>query len=164
MPAMARNRRLDILYANRMGHAFYSEVYRDPRRPANPARFVFLDPRASEFFVDWEAAAHDMVALLRAEAGRNPDDRALSDMIDELSTRSAEFRVRWAAHDVLFHRSGVRRFHHPLVGDITLAYEDLELPADPGQTILVFTAEPNSASRDALDRLASWVSTHDPTP
>ncbi|HEV8670855.1 MAG TPA: hypothetical protein VGS01_08980 [Candidatus Limnocylindria bacterium] len=83
-------------------------------------------------------------------------------MIDELSTRSEEFRVRWVAHNVLFHRSGVRRFHHQLVGDLTLAYEDLELPADLGQTILVFTAEPNSSSRTALDRLASWVSTHDP--
>jgi transcriptional regulator with XRE-family HTH domain len=162
MPAMVRNRRLDILYANRLGYAFYSDVYRDPVRPANPARFVFLDPRSSEFFIDWEAAAHDMVALLRAEAGRNPSDRALSDMVDELSARNAAFRVRWAAHNVLFHRSGVRGFHHPIVGDLTLAYEDLELPADPGQTVLVFTAEPNSPSRDALDRLASWASTHDP--
>jgi hypothetical protein len=142
MPALVRDRRLDVLYANPLGAAFYSEVYRDPNRPPNPARFVFLDPRSREFYVEWERAAHDMVALLRAEAGRSPYDRALSDLVGELSTRSEEFRVRWAAHDVLFHRNGVRRFRHPLVGELTLAYEDLDLPGDPDQTILVFTAEP----------------------
>ena len=154
MPAMVRNRRLDILYANRLGQALYSSVFDDPIRPANPARFVFLDPRSREFYVDWEAAAHDMVALLRAEAGRNPSDRSLSELIGGLSTRSEEFQSRWAAHEVLFHRAGTRRFHHPLVGDLTLTYEDLDLPADPGQTILVFTAEPGSASEDALRELA----------
>jgi hypothetical protein len=158
MPALVRNRRLDILYANRLGSTFYSEIYRDPVRPANPARFVFLDPRAREFFVDWEAAAHNIVALLRAEAGRNAYDRALSDLIGELSTRSVEFRVRWAAHNVLFHRLGVSHYHHPLVGDLTLAYEDLDIPADHGQTILVFTAEPGSVSEEALHELARWSS------
>jgi transcriptional regulator with XRE-family HTH domain len=159
MPALVRNRRLDILYANPLGAAFYSEVYRDPRRPPNPARFVFLDPRSRAFYVEWEVAAHDMVALLRAEAGRHPYDRALSDLVGELSTRSEEFRVRWAEHDVMFHRNGVRRFRHPLVGELTLAYEDLDLPGDPDQTILVFTAEPGSASEAALNDLARRTAT-----
>ncbi len=101
------------------------------------------------------------MALLRAEAGRDPYDRALSDLIGELSTRSEEFRVRWAAHDVQFHRTGVKRFHHRLVGDLTLSYEALALPADPGLTIFAYTAEPNSPSHDAINLLASWTSTSD---
>ncbi len=158
-PAFLRNRRLDILYTNQLGYALYFEPYRDPVRPANSARFVFLDPRATEFYIDWENAAHDIVAHLRSEAGGDPYDRGLSDLIGELSTRSEEFRVRWAAHNVRFHRTGVKRFHHPLVGDLTLTYEALELPADPGQTIFAYTAEPNSPSHDALNLLASWTST-----
>jgi len=163
MPAMVRNRRLDILYANRLGYGLYSEVYRDPIRPANPARFVFLDPRAPEFFLDWDTAANNMVALLRAEAGHNPSDRALSNLVEELSTSSGRFRDLWADHDVLFHRTGVGSFHHPIAGDLTLIYEDLNVAADPGQTILVFTPEPGSESQEALEHLADWAATHDPT-
>jgi transcriptional regulator with XRE-family HTH domain len=157
-PAFVQNGRLDILHANQLGSALFSEIFRDPVRPANAARFVFLDPRATEFFVEWERIAHDVVALLRAEAGRDPYDRELSDLIGELSTRSEEFRIRWAAHDVRFHRTGVKRFHHPLVGDLTLSYEALELPADPGLTIFAYTAEPDSPSHDALNLLSSWTS------
>jgi transcriptional regulator with XRE-family HTH domain len=160
-PAFVQNGRLDILYANQLGSALLSEIFRDPVRPANAARFFFLNPRATEFYVEWESIAHDVVALLRAEAGRDPYDRGLSDLIGELSTRSEEFRVRWAAHDVRFHRTGVKRFHHPVVGDLTLTYEALELPADPGLTIFAYTAEPNSPSHDALNLLASWTSTPD---
>jgi hypothetical protein len=158
-PAYVRNGRLDILAANRLGHALYSEVFVDPARPANTARFIFLDPRATDFFLDWESIASDAVAILRAEAGRDPYDHALSDLIGELSTRSDEFRIRWAAHNVKFHRTGVKRLHHALVGDLTLTYEALELPADAGQRMLVYTAEPDSASQEALNLLASWTST-----
>ena len=162
-PAFVQNGRLDVLYANPLGYALYSEAFRDPIRPANLARFFFLNARASDFFIDWKSIANDIVALLRAEAGRDPYDRALSDLIGELSMRSEEFRVRWAAHNVRFHRTGVKRFHHPLVGDLTLAYEGLDLPGDPGQTIFAYTAEPNSPSHDALNLLASWTSTSTPT-
>jgi len=123
------------------------------------ARFVFLDARAMEFYGDWENAANDAVALLRAEAGRDPHDRALADLVGELSTRSEEFRVRWAAHNVRFHRTGDKTFHHPLVGDITMTYEVIELPADPGQVLIALSAEPNSSSQDALNLLASWAAT-----
>ena len=160
-PAMVQNGRLDILHANQLGSALFSEIFRDPVRPANAARFVFLDPRATEFYVEWERVAHDVVALLRAEAGRDPYDRALSDLVGELSTRSEEFGARWAAHDVRLHRTGVKRFHHPLVGDLSLSYEALELPADAGLTIFAYTAEPNSPSYDAVNLLASWTSTPD---
>jgi PAS domain-containing protein len=157
--AFVRNGRLDILYANPLGAALYSEQFSDAVQPPNSARFGFLDPRGRAFYADWEQAAHDVVAQLRGEAGRNPYDRTLSDLIGLLSTRSEEFRVLWASHDVRFHRTGTKRFHHPLVGDLTLSYEALELPADPGLTIVTYSAEPGSPSEQALLELARWSST-----
>jgi hypothetical protein len=157
--AFVRNGRLDIFSANRLGRALYSPVFEDPARPVNLARFVFLDRRAAEFYRDWDGIAHAAVGSLRAEAGRDPYDRGLSDLVGELSTRSQEFRVRWAAHDVKYYRSGVQPFHHPLVGDLDLNYDALEIAADPGLTIVAYTAEPHSASLQALDLLASWTLT-----
>lgn len=161
IPAFVSNGRLDILYANPLLEALYSEHFRDPVRPVNSARFMFLDPRARSFYPDWETNARDAVAALRGEAGRNPYDRGLSDLVGLLSTRSEEFRIDWARHDVRFHRSGTKRFRHPLVGDLTLAYERLELPADPGLGIVTYSAEPGSPSEAALTELARWVSTRD---
>ena len=129
----------------------------DPVSPPNTARFMFLNPRAVEFFVEWDTIAHDAVAILRAEAGRDPYDKRLTDLVGELSTRSEEFRVRWAAHNVKFHRTGTKRLHHPIVGDLSLHCEALELAADPGQRLLVYQAEPGSPSHDALNLLASWI-------
>src|SRR6266545_3321708 len=148
-PAFVLNRRLDILAANQLGYALYSEMYTEPVRPANHARFLFLNPRATDFWSDWERAANDTVALLRAEAGRDPYDRGLSDLVGELSTRSEEFRVRWAAHNVRFHTTGIKRFHHPVVGDLELAFESFPLAADPGQSLLPYTAEPGQPSRES---------------
>jgi transcriptional regulator with XRE-family HTH domain len=160
-PADLRNGRRDILAANRLGHALYSELYIDPVRPANVARFVFLSPRARGFFPDWEDVANDLVANLRAEAGRNPHDRGLQDLVGELSTRSQEFGGRWAAHHVRLHQTGRKRLHHPVVGDLELTYEVLALPADPGLSLVVYGAEPSSASQDGLKLLASWAATLD---
>ena len=160
-PAFVLNGRLDILAANDLGVALYSPVYADPARPANNARFVFLDPNATEFFRDYDKAANDTVALLRAEAGRDPYDRDLSDLIGQLSTRSEEFRRRWAAHNVRIHTSGVKLLHHPVVGDLDLPFESFPLPADPRQSLLAYTAEPGSPTQDALNLLASWAATAD---
>ena len=112
---------------------------------------------ATEFFRAWDRVANDTVALLRAEAGRDPYDRQLSDLIGELSTRSDEFRVRWAAHHVRIHTTGVKLLHHPVVGDLDLPFESFPLAADPSQSLLTYTAEPDSPSRDALNLLASWA-------
>jgi hypothetical protein len=159
--AYVRNERLDILGANQLGYAVFSEWYVDAVRPVNHARFVFLSPRATEFYVDWESVADDAVGTLRAAAGHDPYDRGLSDLVGELSTRSEPFRVRWAAHNVRFHRSGVKRFHHPVVGDLELTYEAMELPADAGLRIVTYTAEAGSESQDRLNFLASWSATFD---
>ena len=158
-PAWVRNWRLDFLAANRLGYALHSEMFTDPVRPANSARFVFLNPRSHEFFIDWERSANDIVAILRTEAGRNPYDRGLTDLIGQLSTRSETFRTLWAAHNVRLHRTGLKRIHHPVVGDLELTYEAMEFPAHPGLTMFAYSAEPGSASEDALTLLASWVAT-----
>jgi transcriptional regulator with XRE-family HTH domain len=160
-PAFVLNGRLDILATNQLGLALYSRVYATSGRPPNNARFVFLDPHATEFFRDWNKIANDTVAMLRTEAGRDPYDRDLSDLIGELSTRSDEFRRRWAAHHVRIHTAGVKLIHHPVVGDLDLPFESFPLAVDPGQSLLTYTAEPGSATHDALNLLASWAATAD---
>jgi transcriptional regulator with XRE-family HTH domain len=160
-PAYVRNGRRDILAANRLGYALYSEMYRDPSRPVNIARFVFLNQQARTFFLDWHSAANDTVAILRTEAGRTPHDQALTDLVGELSMRSEEFRTRWAAHNVRLHRTGLKDIHHPVVGDLHLMFEALDLPADAGLSLAVYSAEPASPSQDGLNLLASWAATLD---
>jgi transcriptional regulator with XRE-family HTH domain len=158
-PAYVRNARLDILAANQLGAALFAPVLSSPAQPANNARFLFLDPAAPEFYPDWERQAQDVVAMLRTEAGRSPADKALSNLVGELSTRSGNFRTWWAAHNVRFHRTGVKRFRHPVVGEVTLTYEALDLAADSGLRISAYTAEPGTPSDDALKVLASWAAT-----
>jgi transcriptional regulator with XRE-family HTH domain len=161
-PAIVRNSRVDYLAANPLGHALYAPVFDSREQPANSARFTFLDPAAQEFYVDWERTARDLVAHLRSEAGRNPYDRGLSDLVGELSTRSEPFRVWWAAHNVRYHQSGTKRLRHPVVGELDLAYEVMDVSADEGLMIAAYSAEPGSRSAEALDLLASWTATLEP--
>lgn len=155
-PAIVSNDRGDLLAANALGRALYAPVFDSPEQPANSARFTFLDPAAPDFYPDWDRLASELVANLRSHAGRDPYDRNLQDLIGELSTRSDEFRVHWAAHNVRFHRTGSKRLHHPVVGEIQLSYETLRLDAD-GLRMALYTAEPGSGSQQALDLLASWT-------
>jgi transcriptional regulator with XRE-family HTH domain len=159
-PAFVRNGRMDLLAANRLARAFYSEVYTSPHRP-NIARFQFLDPASYRFYPDWSSFADVCVEILHTEAGRNPHDKELHDLIGELSTRSDEFRTRWGAHNVRHHGTGSKTFHHPVVGTLTLAYEGLELAAEPGLTLTIYAAEPGSPSEEALRLLSSWAATHE---
>ncbi|TCO17281.1 helix-turn-helix protein [Kribbella steppae] len=158
-PAWIRNARHDMLAANRMARALYAPLLADPRRPANNARFVYLDPASQDFFPDWERAADDIAAMLRSEAGRNPHDKKLIELIGELSTQSEDFRTRWAAHNVRFHRTGLKRLHHPVVGDLEIIFEAMEFPAHPGLTLPVYTAAKDSPTADSLKLLASWAAT-----
>lgn len=157
VPAVVQNGRLDILATNRLGRAVFSQMYVQPQRPANFSRFVFLDERAPAFYRDWDDAADQTVALLRAEAGRAPHDRVLSDLVGELSTRSDTFRQLWASHDVREHRTGIKAITHPVVGDIDLTYEAMELASAREQLLIAYTAEPGTPSSDALKLLASWT-------
>jgi transcriptional regulator with XRE-family HTH domain len=164
-PAVVRNGRLDVLGTNLLGRALYSPMYDSPeyvgKRPLNTARFHFLDPTASQSFWGDRSAkiAHDAVAILRSEAGRNPHDRDLIELVGELSTRSEEFRRMWASHDVHLHRTGTKVFHHPVVGRLELDFEALELPSDPGLQLNVYTAVPGSPSEEGLTLLATWAAT-----
>jgi hypothetical protein len=162
-PALIRNNYFDYVAANPLARALYSPVFADPA--PNSARFAFLDPAAQDFYLEWDKNTQELVATMRGEAGRNPFDKRLTDLVGELSTRSERFRTLWAAHNVRYHRTGVKKLHHPVVGDLELTYEAFELPADPGLTMSTYTAEPGSPSADALKLLASWGATNDlPAP
>ncbi|MEU6443179.1 helix-turn-helix transcriptional regulator [Streptomyces sp. NPDC047046] len=160
-PAFVRNGRMDILAANPLARAFYADLYASPGNQANLARFQFLDPASRRFYPDWDPFADIAVAILRTEAGRDPHDKDLHDLVGELSTRSQEFRTRWGAHNVRHHGTGTKRFHHQAVGDLTLAFEGLEMAAAPGLTLTIYTAEPGSPHEEALCLLASWAATQE---
>lgn len=158
-PAWVRNERGDVVATNELGHALYSPMFAGPGRPVNTARFTFLDPAAKEFFPDWAQTARDAVAILRAAAVSNPCEPGLVTLVGELSTRSEEFRTWWAAHDVRVHRAGKKRIMHPIVGELRLDYEALDLVADPGLVMFSYSAEPGSESERSLSLLGSWAAT-----
>jgi transcriptional regulator with XRE-family HTH domain len=159
--AFVRNGRLDILAANPLGQALYSPMFDSSVRPPNSARFIFLDRHSRDFYPDWNKAASDSVAVLRAEAGRDPYDRCLAELVGELCTQSNEFRTLWAQHNVRQHITGIKHFHHPVVGDLSLTYDRLDLVADAGLTIFIYTAEPGSRDEETLKLLGSWAATHE---
>ena len=158
-PAILVNNRQDLLAANLLGRAMYSDVYADPAGVPNFGRFTFLDSAARRFYPDWDLAADMLVANLRTAAGKDPHDKGLHDLVGELSTRSDGFRRRWGAHNVRTHGTGVKDFRHHIVGDLTLAYESLDLRAEPDVTLTIFSAEPQSPTAQALTLLASWAAT-----
>jgi hypothetical protein len=163
--AFVRNGRMDILAINALGRALYSPMFSDDRRPANIARYQFLDPTAREYFSDWEAAANVTVALLRSEAGRDPHNKDLRVLVGELSTLSEEFRSRWAVHNVRVHHAGRKQFNHPVVGPLDLIFHSLDLAAvdDWVPDLTVYTAEPGTDSEERFKLLASWAATNEPT-
>lgn len=156
-PAWVSNDQLDILATNRLCEALYADAFASPERPVNLARYVFLDPKSRSFFLDWDQHADNAVDILRTSAGRNPYDERLTKLVGELSTRSDDFRIRWGAHNVRFHRTGIKRMHHAEVGDLDLTFEGMEVSSHPGLTLYVMTAEPGSASDERIRILASWA-------
>lgn len=106
--------------------------------------------------------AQDVVAILRQEAARDPHNRHLTDLTDligELSTRSEPFRTMWAAQNVRLHRTGLKPFQHPVVGDFELTFQAMQLPGDEGLTLIACSAEPGTPGHDALKLLATWAAT-----
>lgn len=162
-PAFVRNGRLDIVASNALCRALYSPMFGSDttaeRGCANFPRYFFLDPGSSRFFVDWEEGARATVAVLRAEAGREPNDRALRELVGELSTLSPEFRTMWASHDVRIHHEGVKRLDHPEVGRLEMTFRSLNLPLAQRAVhdLTVYAAEPGTPSEDRLKVLASWT-------
>ena len=158
-PAYVRNARMDILAANPLCTVLYNGILDPDALPVNLARFAFLDPRSRDFFGDWDTMADQIVSTLRTEAGRTLADRALSDLIGELTTRSDEFSTRWARHDVRLHHTTHKTLHHSLVGDIELTGHALHLPAD-GLVVIAYSAAPDSPAEEQLSFLASWAAQH----
>ncbi|GAA3767871.1 helix-turn-helix transcriptional regulator [Streptomyces phyllanthi] len=161
-PAFIRNGRLDILATNPLGRALYAPLFTGAApRPVNIARFQFLDPNGRDFFPDWDASVNTTVSLLRTEAGRATHDSELTGLIGELVTLSDEFRTAWAKHNVRLHHTGRKGFRHPVVGEITLDFDAMELPAQPGLTLTAYSAEQYTPAHDALRLLAAWAATED---
>jgi hypothetical protein len=161
-PAFIRNGRLDILAVNRLGRALYSPLFPDgSTKTVNIARFQFLDPGGRDFFPDWKESLNTSVSLLRTEAGRAPHDSDLTGLIGELVTRSEEFRSAWAKHNVRLHHTGRKSFRHPAVGVLTLDFDAMELPAQPGLTLTAYSADPGTSDHDALRLLAAWAATQE---
>jgi len=158
-PAWVTNPRRDTLATNALGRALLAPMLDDPASGGNNARFTFLSPAARIFYTDWEQAADSTVASMRSAAGRNPHDKPLTDIIGELVTRSDEFRYRWSAHNVRFHRAGTKRIHHPDVGDLEFTYEGLELPDSPGLVLYAYTAAAGSPTEERLQLLGSLAAT-----
>jgi transcriptional regulator with XRE-family HTH domain len=156
-PAFVFGRRMDVLAANKLARALMVDFDAIPTRQRNLLRYTFLDESTRELWVDWEEVARDNVAVLRLDAGRHPDDPLLVELVGELSVKSPEFRRWWADHNVRERTHGTKRYHHPLVGDLSVEYESFKLPGDPDQTLCIYTAEPGSASESALRLLANWT-------
>src|SRR5215218_1476199 len=161
--AFVRDPQQNLLATNALGRAFYSPVLGDGGRVPNLARFQFLDPASRDFYPDWDLFAEMCVGVMRAEAGRDPHDSGLQDLVGELSTRSETFRRLWADHNVRTHGTGTKRFRHPVVGELTLAYEELAITAEPGLVLLVYTAQPGPPSPERLALLASCPTTIEKT-
>ncbi len=163
-PALVRNGRMDLLATNRLGRAMHDSLYERSTGPVpNFARYTFLDEDSRRFYPEWDTAADTCVAILRTEAGRDPRDPLMHDLVGELATRSDDFRRRWSNHDVRLHGAGTKSFHHTAVGDLELAYESVDLVSDPGLTLTIYAAEPASRTAEALALLASWTAP-DPAP
>lgn len=157
--ALIGNGRTDLLAWNPLGGALMNEmIASSTASPPNFARFIFLEPVARRFFLDWDAAAATNVAQLRTEAGRDPHSKELHDLVGELSTRSDHFRQLWGRHDVWHHETGIKRFHNPIVGELTLHYNGLDLVGDPPAQLTVFTAEPGSRDHEGLQLLGTYAS------
>ena len=159
-PALVRNGRMDLLATNPLGRAMHASLYeRAPGPVPNFARYTFLDEDSHRFYPDWDTAADTCVAILRTEAGRDPHDRLMHDLVGELATRSEEFRRRWSSHDVRLHGAGTKTFHHTAVGDLELAYESVDMLSEPGLTLTIYAAEPASRTAEALALLGSLTAT-----
>lgn len=161
-PMWIRDRCTNIVTTNPLARALYAPILEDKISQGNTARFIFFNPRAEDFFPEWDYVADEIAATMRNYAGKSPRDKNLTDLIGELVTRSDEFRTRWGQHQVRFHRLGVKRIHHPLVGDLQLDYEALDLPADPGWFLFGHTAEPGSETDERLQILGS-LTAEDPS-
>jgi hypothetical protein len=155
-PAFVVGRGMTMLAMNHLARAVLFDMDKVPAKDRNLARWTFLNPEAKQRYIDWETVAADAAAILRMQAGTSPNDRALHELLGELTVRSDDFRRMWTDHHVYECTFGSKRLMHPLVGRIDIDYEAMDVPGDPDQKLFVYNAEPGSSSSQALALLASW--------
>lgn len=157
LPAIALTRLGDPVASNALGRALFPQLFPENATPLNHARYLFLDPRAQSFYQDWETSAREQTSALRLLAGQDPSNRALTSLVGELSTHSADFRAWWSGHTVRLHTSGTKRIHHPIVGDLAIGYDVLAIQSTPGLAVTTYLPEPGSPSAEAMDLLRSLI-------
>ncbi|MFF3963953.1 helix-turn-helix domain-containing protein [Streptomyces griseorubiginosus] len=162
-PAFVIGRCTDILGWNRLAAALWTDFGRYPVQERVFVRLLFTEPWMRELYVDWEEVTRLAIAQLRMESARYPDDQPLTALVEELSARDAQFRQWWTEHDVAMRGNGVKKLRHPVVGELTLDWNTLTCGTDPDQHIIVWNAEPGSASHDGLRFLASWAAEQKPS-
>ena len=158
-PAFILGRRTDVLASNRMARVLLTDFDQLRPKERNYARWMFLSKEARDLFLDWDVQARAVVENLRLDLGSDPDDRAAEELVADLSRSSPEFAQVWAEHRVHQRTYGVKRLRHPVVGELTVNYETLVFPENPGQTLFVYTTQAGTASRQAMNLLASWALT-----
>lgn len=156
-PAFVRGRRLDILAMNPLAGFVLHDFPSEPARRRNLIRWAFLDPQARERYREWEQVVSSMVGTLRLDAGRHPGDPLLAELVGELSVKSEEFRTWWAENRVAERRDGVKRLRHPLVGDLDVTYEALQIVGDEDQTLFIYSTPPGSVDEQKMRTLAGWM-------
>ncbi|MEO0027723.1 MAG: hypothetical protein RL716_1054 [Actinomycetota bacterium] len=157
VPVFVTSTRLELLGANKLGQALYSPIFESGIAQMNIARWIFLDEKAKDFYVDYPKIADSAVGTLRLEALRSADDPKFTSLIGELSSKSELFRNLWAKHRVFKHPGGVKSFNHPLVGLVTLTYEPFQVIADTGVGMNIYTAEPGSETEEKLKIIGAWA-------
>jgi transcriptional regulator with XRE-family HTH domain len=163
-PSFVIGRRSDVLASNALARALITDWYAMPARERNYVRWMFLAAEPRTLYPDWATVAAEAVGSLRLDAGRYPDDPVTQRLVGELAMHSDDFRRWWADHRVVERSHGTKRMRHPIVGELEIHYEALNLPADPDQSLFIYTTRAGTASHDAMRLLASWLATNEIAP
>lgn len=156
-PAFVIGPRTEIVAWNALGAAMITDFGQIPEKQRYYIRLLITDPAMRELYADWEGVTRLAIAQLRMHNANNPGDAKLAELVGELSVQDDQFRQWWAAHDVATRDTGTKHLRHPVVGDLHLDWNAVTWAADPDLQIIIWTAEPGTASYDGLRLLASWA-------
>jgi transcriptional regulator with XRE-family HTH domain len=130
VPAYIMGRTWDILAWNQAATQLFTGLldiaWPEGQHP-NLLRFVFSNPAAKQFVVNWEMRSRRLVAEFRADCRSRLEEPEVKQLVDELSNSSPEFERFWKQHDVLERQGGQREFQHPVSGLIQFQQVTLRL-------------------------------------